>query len=269
MLKAVDNVTILGEPLRDRLRMALKRHKVNQTKFAAMFNVGKMQASSWLTGKRQIPAKYWPLIERWIATGEAPDPEDVKLLRLPNGAASRPITLEELERLGAVCTMSEAAGYFGYRVHTFVGLINDNRDFREAFNKASKEKLPIVQVQNLASIGSTLEDIAIVFDLTLDQVQRVFATWNEYQQAFDKGRAEMRVSIRRRQFEIMMLTDKYNIKSALTAAIWLGKNELGQNDKPKEQAEEKPTETIIRWATETEAKDFEDGNLFGGAAVNE
>lgn len=263
MEKAFTNVTVLNEPLVSRLRAGLKRHKMNQKKFAVMFGIGKMQVTSWVTGQRPIPAKYWSLIERWIATGERPLPEDIERLRKPPGYTCKPITVEELERVGSVCTYEEAASFFGYHPTTFKNLVKDNRDFCEAFNKTAKDKLPIIQVQNMASVGCSLESIAKIYDLNEDQVKRVFDTWGEYQVAFDKGVAEMKMSIVKRQFEIMMLPlGGMNTKSALTAAIYLGKVFLKQDDAPKpDKSAETPTAMVVRWATEQEAADFKDGTV--------
>lgn len=267
MDKVFNNVTVLGEPLRDRIRKALKRYGVNQSDFAKMFGVGKMQASSWCTGKRPVPARYWALIERWIATGTAPESDDLERLKKPAGYASKPITIEELERVGATCTYLEAASYFGYNPVTFRGLINDNRDFREAFNRVAKDKLPIRQVENLASVGCNLKTIGRVYDLSEDQVQRIFDTWYEFQQAFEKGVADMEVAIRMKQFQLLNLDlQGLNVKTASTMAIYLGKVILKQNDSPKPEKEDPNAakEIVVRWATEQEAADIR-----GGASVTE
>lgn len=66
--------------------------------------------------------------------------------------------------------------------------------------------------------GNTVEDAASILGVSKDTLERRFAA------CIEKGRAEMRSSLRKKQFELAMSGNP-------TMQIWLGKQLLGQSDK--------------------------------------
>lgn len=81
-------------------------------------------------------------------------------------------------------------------------------------------EIPVAKIAALAAIACTDEEIARVCGFSVDTLTRRFA------ELLKTGRAEMKASIRRRQFEIM----NSRAPQAATMSIWLGKQELGQRD---------------------------------------
>jgi hypothetical protein len=76
-------------PLRERLRKAMADRGLSGTKVAPLFGVSKMMVSYWLStepGKgKPIAEALVPLVERWIATGEAPTADELEAIRKPGG----------------------------------------------------------------------------------------------------------------------------------------------------------------------------------------
>ncbi len=77
------------------------------------------------------------------------------------------------------------------------------------------------QIWRLAGIGCTVEEIAHVMACSPDTLTRRFAD------RIEKGRAEGRASLRRKQWATAM----GDTRSAATMQIWLGKQLLGQKDR--------------------------------------
>ena len=86
--------------------------------------------------------------------------------------------------------------------------------------KVGRPKLEIdeEQLEKLAAIDCSLEEMALVLGCSVSTIQRNF------DQAIKKGRAQGRASLRRRQFELAM-------SGNVTMLIWLGKVRLGQKEK--------------------------------------
>lgn len=78
-------------------------------------------------------------------------------------------------------------------------------------------------VENLWRIMCTEEDIAIILGTTRETL---FSKENEplFKEAYKKGQANARQSLRRKQYEVAM-------KGNVSMLIWLGKQWLGQTDK--------------------------------------
>ena len=74
------------------------------------------------------------------------------------------------------------------------------------------------QLETLAAIECSLEEMALVLGCSVSTLQRNF------DQVIEKGRAQGRASLRRRQFELAM-------NGNVTMLIWLGKVRLGQREK--------------------------------------
>jgi len=73
-------------------------------------------------------------------------------------------------------------------------------------------------VKELAAIGCTFEEIGSIVGCNKSTISRRFAT------EIEKGRAELRQSIRRKQVSVAL-------GGNVTMLIWLGKNLLDQRDK--------------------------------------
>ncbi len=88
-------------------------------------------------------------------------------------------------------------------------------------NKAGRPKLELneEQVYKLASLNVTVKDIADVLGCSKSALE------NNYLDVINEGRANLRTSILRKQYEVG-ITDKN-----VTMLIWMGKQHLGQADK--------------------------------------
>ena len=80
------------------------------------------------------------------------------------------------------------------------------------------------QVEELARIGCTEEDMAAVLGVSVDTLQRRKRASAEFRGAIEKGRASLRNSLRRLQV-------KKALEGNVTMLIWLGKQLLGQSDR--------------------------------------
>ena len=74
------------------------------------------------------------------------------------------------------------------------------------------------QLEKLAAIECSLEEMALVLGCSVSTLQRNF------EQVIEKGRAQGSASLRRRQFELAM-------SGNITMLIWLGKVRLGQKER--------------------------------------
>jgi hypothetical protein len=99
-----------------------------------------------------------------------------------------------------------------------------------------RKKIDPSQVQALAGINCSYEEMALVLNCDPSTLTRRFA------QAIEKGRAEGKMSLKRKQYEMAM-------NGNVTMLIWLGKQYLGQTEKVMTQAEVS-TETRTIFTTE-------------------
>jgi len=237
------------DSLKTRISRAFEQHGVNQTELADMFGVSRQLVSEWMAGKKPIPPKYKPLIEHWCETGLPPNIEDLKNLK-HNSQKDR-LSLETLEEVGTRLTIAQAAAYFGMQSSTFTEYLDEHRDCKEAFNIGNTRNLTTEMVERCAQTANRLPDIALIAGITIEQLDRVLDTWQEYQDAYDRGLANMRTSILKHQFEIMA---DHKHKSSGVLAIWLGKQFLGQSDTPAQEKETKAPVREFRFAkTDEEA----------------
>ncbi len=77
-----------------------------------------------------------------------------------------------------------------------------------------------VEIERLASIGATIEEMAIVLGCSDRTLYR-----RKFVSAIKKGTALRKISLRRAQYKSAI--DQNNV----TMQIWLGKQDLGQTDK--------------------------------------
>jgi hypothetical protein len=82
------------------------------------------------------------------------------------------------------------------------------------------------QVEALARIGCTDDDMAAVLGVSVDTIQRRKRSCAEFRGVIEKGRASLRNSLRRLQV-------KKALEGNTTMLIWLGKQLLGQSDRQR------------------------------------
>ncbi len=98
-------------------------------------------------------------------------------------------------------------------------------------NKAGRPKLELneEQVYKLASLNVTVKDIADVLGCSKSALE------NNYLDVINEGRANLKTSILRKQYEVG-ITDKN-----VTMLIWMGKQHLGQVDKKAVEIDDRRT----------------------------
>jgi hypothetical protein len=85
-----------------------------------------------------------------------------------------------------------------------------------------KKEIDYNAVEKLASIQCTQEEIANFLDVSVRTLQRD----EEFCQAYNKGKENGKMSLRRTQFKLA--------EKSYAMAIWLGKQYLGQRDVPEQ-----------------------------------
>lgn len=110
-------------------------------------------------------------------------------------------------------------------------------------------KVDDAQVEALASICCTQEEIAIIVGCSVDTLQRRFAV------EIENGRATAKASLRRQQF-------KQAMNGHTGMLVWLGKQLLGQRDKSDVHTDGETTLRISELIIPTRVKVIE-GNANG------
>jgi len=87
---------------------------------------------------------------------------------------------------------------------------------------AATHKIPMDEVEKLASIGATQPEMAAWFGVSLSTIEKRLAQEPNHA-ALEKGMAKFKLSVRRKQAQLL---EEGNV----TMAIWLGKQVLGQRD---------------------------------------
>jgi hypothetical protein len=87
---------------------------------------------------------------------------------------------------------------------------------------AVTHKIPMEEVEKLASIGATQPEMAAWFGVSLSTIEKRLAQEPNHS-ALEKGMAKFKLSVRRKQAQLL---EDGNV----TMAIWLGKQVLGQRD---------------------------------------
>jgi len=98
-------------------------------------------------------------------------------------------------------------------------------------NKVGRPKLELdeKQVRDLASLNVTVKDMARVLQCSKSALE------NNYLDVINEGRANLKHSILRKQYEVG-ITDKN-----VTMLIWMGKQHLGQADKKAVEIDDRRT----------------------------
>ena len=106
-----------------------------------------------------------------------------------------------------------------------------------------KKNISINLVANLAAHGCTTEEIGTIVGCSKDTLERRFSA------VLKKGRANMKMSLRRRQMKLAM-------EGNATMLIWLGKQYLKQKDKrespPPPAVDASPDRTAVEVAAMNE-----------------
>jgi hypothetical protein len=95
--------------------------------------------------------------------------------------------------------------------------------------------IDLTEVEKLASIQATDEEIADFFDVTRRTLTRK-KQQPEFRRALERGKAKGRIALRRRLFQLAQAGN-------VAAAIFLGKNLLGYRDNPLPVPEERKEPT--------------------------
>lgn len=106
--------------------------------------------------------------------------------------------------------------------------------------KVGRPKTPInlEELKKLCRLNCTMPEISSYFDIPLRTLEDRYTNDMEVRTAIDKGRNEGKLSLRRKQIQIMDETNNP------TMAIWLGKQLLGQRDKHDVITEDKATNKL-------------------------
>lgn len=82
--------------------------------------------------------------------------------------------------------------------------------------------IDLAKLEKLAAMQCTQEEAAGFFEVRRETLNRKLRQ-RQYREAWERGRLTGRISIRRKQFQ----------KNSDTMLIWLGKQYLGQRDRPE------------------------------------
>ena len=106
--------------------------------------------------------------------------------------------------------------------------------------KVGRPKTPInlEELKKLCRLNCTMPEISSYFNIPLRTLEDRYTNDMEVRTAIDKGRNEGKLSLRRKQIQIMDETNNP------TMAIWLGKQLLGQRDKHDVITEDKATNKL-------------------------
>jgi hypothetical protein len=95
-------------------------------------------------------------------------------------------------------------------------------------------EIDVEELKRLCRLNCTMEEIGAFFGCDKKTIERRYAEEEDFQQAIDQGRGLGKLSVRRKQIQIM---DEHNSASM---AIWLGKQLLGQRDNQDITTDNKP-----------------------------
>ena len=88
-----------------------------------------------------------------------------------------------------------------------------------------KTILNLDELEKLCRLNCTMPEIASYFNVPLRTLEDKYTNDKEIRNTIDKGRNQGKLSLRRKQIQILDETNN------ATMAIWLGKQLLGQRDK--------------------------------------
>ena len=98
-----------------------------------------------------------------------------------------------------------------------------------------KTNLDLADLEKICRLNCTMPEIAAFFDIPLRTLEDKYTNDEAVRRSIDKGRNQGKLSLRRKQLQILDETNNP------TMAIWLGKQPLGQRDKHDIVTEDKST----------------------------
>ena len=98
-----------------------------------------------------------------------------------------------------------------------------------------KTNLDLADLEKICRLNCTMPEIAAFFDIPLRTLEDKYTNDEAVRMSIDKGRNQGKLSLRRKQLQILDETNNP------TMAIWLGKQLLGQRDKHDIVTEDKST----------------------------
>ena len=98
-----------------------------------------------------------------------------------------------------------------------------------------KTNLDLADLEKICRLNCTMPEIAAFFDIPLRTLEDKYTNDEAVRRSIDKGRNQGKLSLRRKQLQIIDETNNP------TMAIWLGKQLLGQRDKHDIVTEDKST----------------------------
>ena len=98
-----------------------------------------------------------------------------------------------------------------------------------------KTNLYLADLEKICRLNCTMPEIAAFFDIPLRTLEDKYTNDEAVRRSIDKGRNQGKLSLRRKQLQILDETNNP------TMAIWLGKQLLGQRDKHDIVTEDKST----------------------------
>ena len=98
-----------------------------------------------------------------------------------------------------------------------------------------KTNLDLADLEKICRLNCTMPEIAAFFDIPLRTLEDKYTNDEAVRRSIDKGRNQGKLSLRRKQLQILDETNNP------TKAIWLGKQLLGQRDKHDIVTEDKST----------------------------
>tara|TARA_Y100001972_G_scaffold52089_1_gene63790 strand:- start:4503 stop:4868 length:366 start_codon:yes stop_codon:yes gene_type:complete len=101
-----------------------------------------------------------------------------------------------------------------------------------------KADIDITQLESLSALNCTMPEIAAFFKVPLRTLEDRYTNDPNVRAAIDQGREVGKLSVRRKQMQIM------NDHDNPTMAIWLGKQLLGQRDKHDVVTEDKSSQAL-------------------------
>ena len=88
-----------------------------------------------------------------------------------------------------------------------------------------KTNLDLADLEKICRLNCTMPEIAAFFDIPLRTLEDKYTNDEAVRRSIDKGRNQGKLSLRRKQLQILDETNNP------TMAIWLGKQLLGQREK--------------------------------------
>lgn len=103
-----------------------------------------------------------------------------------------------------------------------------------------KIELDPTEIEKLCRLNCTMDEMAAFFGCSTDTIERRMKEDEDLKLAIEKGRATGKISLRRKQFQIL------EDSNSASMAIWLGKQLLGQRDNLDVTTESKDKSSVTK-----------------------